>query len=338
MSDLQDFLEGYDSSSSSNSDGEVPQQNKTSQQQIQVQNDKEIQNNYSAINQGGNIIKNNLNPVNGNLNKLTTNSNQGNKQVQEISDAKKVLGKRPLLSILPNKDSNKQRMGLGFSKIQKSNSDDDNEDEVEDLMSRARINITKKNQQDTIIKQRQQQEDGLKCKDQLDKEERERIEKHKQKLQNINPQAQKLFEMLPPPKYSIDASISSALRSNVDISYIPLEKEDDDYLSRPKPKSGLPGALLNDDKYIDINGNDMLNKEEFYRNHLKKHSINAFKDQTMQRMKGTYDQINSLAQKGKGKNHLASLASDHMDFITKFEGDKNQNLDEFRQKRARYGW
>lgn len=55
-------------------------------------------------------------------------------------------------------------------------------------------------------------------------------------------------------------------------------------------------------------------------------------------MRGTYDEVGALASKGKGKNHLAALASDHLDLITRIEDDKSSNLNEFRAKRARYGW
>lgn len=48
--------------------------------------------------------------------------------------------------------------------------------------------------------------------------------------------------------------------------------------------------------------------------------------------------MGSLAEKGKGKNHLAAMASDHLDLITRIEDDKTSNLNEFRAKRARYGW
>lgn len=47
-------------------------------------------------------------------------------------------------------------------------------------------------------------------------------------------------------------------------------------------------------------------------------------------MQGTYDMVGNLAEKGKGKNNLASLASDHLDLISKYEEDKSSNLDEFR--------
>lgn len=48
--------------------------------------------------------------------------------------------------------------------------------------------------------------------------------------------------------------------------------------------------------------------------------------------------MGSLAEKGKGKNNLAAMASDHLDLITRIEDDKTSNLNEFRAKRARYGW
>ena len=50
------------------------------------------------------------------------------------------------------------------------------------------------------------------------------------------------------------------------------------------------------------------------------------------------DEVGNLAQKGKGKNHITSLASDHLDLITQIQDDRSSNLDEFRAKRARYGW
>ena len=51
-----------------------------------------------------------------------------------------------------------------------------------------------------------------------------------------------------------------------------------------------------------------------------------------------FDDAATLARKGKSKNHLASLASDHLDMMTQMQDSKANNLDEFRQKRARYGW
>jgi hypothetical protein len=42
-----------------------------------------------------------------------------------------------------------------------------------------------------------------------------------------------------------------------------------------------------------------------------------FRDQTLLRMKKFGgDNVDSLASKGKSKNHLAALASDHLDAIT----------------------
>ena len=60
---------------------------------------------------------------------------------------------------------------------------------------------------------------------------------------------------------------------------------------------------------LEVSGDRLRNKDEFYRAQLKRHSIQQFRDQTLSRMK-RFDEGDSLAKKGKSKNHLASLASD----------------------------
>ncbi len=40
-----------------------------------------------------------------------------------------------------------------------------------------------------------------------------------------------------------------------------------------------------------------------------------------------FDDAGLLAQKGKSKNHLASLASDHLDMMTQLQDSKSNNLD-----------
>ena len=88
---------------------------------------------------------------------------------------------------------------------------------------------------------------------------------------------------------------------------------------------------------IEISGDQLRNKEDFYRAQLKKHSIQQFREQTLSRMK-RFDDMGDLATKGRSKNHLASLGSDHLDKMTQLQDSKSSNLDEFRLKRARYGW
>jgi hypothetical protein len=43
-----------------------------------------------------------------------------------------------------------------------------------------------------------------------------------------------------------------------------------------------------------------------------------------------FEDAGDLARKGKSKNHLASLASDHLDMMTQLQDSKSNNLDEFR--------
>ena len=65
----------------------------------------------------------------------------------------------------------------------------------------------------------------------------------------------------------------------------------------------------------EVSGANQVNREEFYRQQLKKHSIQQFREQTLNRMK-RFDEAGVLAQKGRSKNHLASLGSDHLDLMT----------------------
>lgn len=51
-----------------------------------------------------------------------------------------------------------------------------------------------------------------------------------------------------------------------------------------------------------------------------------------------FDEGGELAKKGRGKNHLASMASEQLEKMAMLQDSKSSNLDQFRQKRARYGW
>ena len=62
-----------------------------------------------------------------------------------------------------------------------------------------------------------------------------------------------------------------------------------------------------------------------------------FREQTMQRMK-KYETVGDLAERGRAKNHLATMADEHLDHITQMQSAGANNLDEFRSKKARYGW
>ncbi|CDW91173.1 UNKNOWN [Stylonychia lemnae] len=231
-----------------------------------------------------------------------------------------LLGKRSLIS------------SLAIDKKQ----DSDIEDE-DDLMSRAFKQISQKNIKEGIMMKQNKKQKEEKSIEELEFEEQRR-----KKLQNIDPYAQKLFSILPPPTNSTKLSISSALQSNAEINFIQRDSSDEDTkILKRGQKYNLDDANNNRDKekkFIEVNRDELVNKDEFYRNQVKKHSILAFRDQTLQRMRGQIDTMDQLASKGKGKNHLASMASDHLDMITKFQDDKSSNLDEFRQKRARYGW
>ena len=150
----------------------------------------------------------------------------------------------------------------------------------------------------------------------------------------LDPMTQKLFAMLPPPKESGGTqSLSSAIRNAdtkvqlIDTKPTPSFLEQDDEEEEESQVQGM----------VEISEDRLRNKEDFYRAQLKRHSLQQFRDQTLSRMK-QFDQADILAKKGKSKNHLVSLASDQLDLMTQIQDSKSNNLDEFRQKRARYGW
>lgn len=80
---------------------------------------------------------------------------------------------------------------------------------------------------------------------------------------------------------------------------------------------------------LEIKSSDLINKDDFYREQLKKHSVMQFRNQTLDRMR-KYDDGKGLADRGRSKNNLASLGSDHLDMITQLEDSKSNNLNEFR--------
>lgn len=91
--------------------------------------------------------------------------------------------------------------------------------------------------------------------------------------ESIDPSMQKLFSMLPPPKVTQGQSLSSALRdADTKVQFI-------------QSRSALDDQNIDDEDYDDqdenvaaigmaeIKGTDLVDKEEFYREQLKKHSI-----------------------------------------------------------------
>ena len=123
--------------------------------------------------------------------------------------------------------------------------------------------------------------------------------------------------MLPPPKQGKEQKISSAIRSDTTkIKMIPSDllkwNEDDD------EDEGNTDEKRN---VVNVKTSDLVNKEEFYRNQLKQHSLLQFRDQTLARLKAN-SLSSDLVSKGKAKNQLASLGEEHMDMITRLQDNK----------------
>ena len=134
----------------------------------------------------------------------------------------------------------------------------------------------------------------------------------------LDPSTKKLFAMLPAPKQS-QVSLSTVYRDTAaKVAIINNSPDSSSSEREQEPETGV-----------------QIDRSEFYRNQVKKHSLEQFRRQTLARMKGD---MGDLAAKGKGKNQLASLATEHLDRLTQLQDEKSTDLDQFRQKRARYGW
>ena len=87
--------------------------------------------------------------------------------------------------------------------------------------------------------------------------------------------------MLPPPKRSDHASISSVLRSDAEITVLKsvVDEVENPFGEEDNIGSGFKKPML------EIKSSDLIDKDDFYRNQLKKHSVMQFRNQTLDRMR-----------------------------------------------------
>ena len=92
---------------------------------------------------------------------------------------------------------------------------------------------------------------------------------------------------------------------------------------------------------MQVNADDLVNKDEFYRRQLQNHSVSMFHRQIATRTANDSgaQAAEELAARGKKRNQLASMAQAHMDVVSQAalsmaaQSDKDNNRDQFRLKK-----
>ena len=175
--------------------------------------------------------------------------------------------------------------------------------------------------------------------------------------------AKSLFERLPVPQknarhedgvMSLTAALKGNTTSSRGIGTQPLIKVTK---KNPAVIAAQPQPTDEDDadevesrqkvaSVVEVSADDLVNRDEFYRRQLQNHSVSMFHRQIVTRTQNdsAAQAQEQLASRGKKRNQLASMAQAHMDVVSQAslsmasQSDKDNNRDQFRLKKQRYGW